>query len=189
MNRAVTTLAGAFANDPLFTWIFPDPQQRAESLRLMNLVPLRFGVRYGHVTEANDGMAVAMWMPPGRGMTAAGMIRCGVLAVPFRIGLPAFGKFLGANAVMGKLHKKYVPEPHWYLLIVGVDPDLQGRGLGTALVKEGLTRADEAHCPCYLETSDERNLAFYERLGFKVVGSAPLGNGGPPGWAMRREQS
>ena len=106
--------------------------------------------------------------------------------MPFGIGLGPFAKFMVANEVMGKLHKKYVPEPHWYLLIVGVDPDLQGRGLGSALVKEGLVRADEANCPCYLETSEERNLAFYERCGFAVVGTAPLGKGGPPGWAMRR---
>jgi ribosomal protein S18 acetylase RimI-like enzyme len=94
---------------------------------------------------------------------------------------------MGANEVMGKFHTKYVPEPHWYLLIVGVDPALQGKGLGSALVKEGLARADDTRCPCYLETSEERNLAFYERLGFVVVGTAPLGKGAPPGWAMRRE--
>jgi hypothetical protein len=32
--------------------------------------------------------------------------------------------FAGANDVMGKLHKRFVPELHWYLLIVGVDPEL-----------------------------------------------------------------
>jgi ribosomal protein S18 acetylase RimI-like enzyme len=71
--------------------------------------------------------------------------------------------------------------------IVGVDPELQDRGLGSALVKEGLTRADQANCPCYLETSEERNLAFYERYGFAVLEAAPLGAGGLTGWGMRRE--
>ena len=36
-------------------------------------------------------------------------------------------------------------------------------------------------------TSDERNVAFYERLGFRVLADAPLGTGGPRGWGMRRE--
>jgi ribosomal protein S18 acetylase RimI-like enzyme len=187
LERASITLERAFASDPMFAWIFPDSGQRSRSLRVLNRVPLRYGLRYGHVTESNDARAVAIWIPPGRSITVSGMIRCGVLAVPFGIGFRPFARLMGANDVMGKIHYKCVPEPHWYLLIIGVDPDLQGHGLGSALVKEGLTRADEAQCPCYLETSEERNVAFYERLGFAVVGTAALGKGGPPGWAMRRD--
>jgi ribosomal protein S18 acetylase RimI-like enzyme len=106
--------------------------------------------------------------------------------VPFRIGFGPFFKFAGANSTMEKIHKKYMPEPHWYLLIVGVDPELQGRGLGSALVAEGLARADEANAPCYLETSEERNLAFYERHGFRR--SRPRRSERWPAWVgMRRE--
>jgi GNAT superfamily N-acetyltransferase len=67
---------------------------------------------------------------------------------------------VGADDVMGKFHRRFVPELHWYLLIVGVDPELQGRGLGSALFKEGLAKADESNCPCNLDTSEERNFAF-----------------------------
>jgi ribosomal protein S18 acetylase RimI-like enzyme len=115
------------------------------------------------------------------------MIRSGFLGVPFRIGVGPFAKFAGANDIMDKIHKKRVPEPHWYLMVVGVDPELQNRGVGSALVKEGLTQADQRDCPCYLETSEKRNLAFYERLGFVVLEEATLGKGGPLAWAMRRE--
>jgi ribosomal protein S18 acetylase RimI-like enzyme len=187
MDRATTTLERAFSTDPMFMWIFPDPGQRAESLRRLLRLPLEYGLRYGHVTQANDGLAAAIWIPPGRTVTIGGMVRSGMLSVPFRVGFRSFAKFMGANATMERIHKKYVPEPHWYLLIVGVDPELQGRGLGTALVKEGLARADQANCPCYLETSEARNLAFYERYGFAVVESTTLGDGGPTGWGMRRE--
>lgn len=72
-------------------------------------------------------------------------------------------------------------------MVVGVDPELQNRGVGSALVKEGLALADQSGCPCYLETSEKRNLAFYERLGFVVLAEATLGAGGPLAWAMRRE--
>jgi ribosomal protein S18 acetylase RimI-like enzyme len=187
MERAVITLERAFASDSLFGWIFPDPVQRSQALRVMNRVLVQYGLRYGRVTESNDGMAVAIWIPPGRTITASGMIRCGLLGMALGIGFRPLAKFVGANKVMGKFHKKYVPEPHWRLLTVGVDPNLQGRGLGSALVKEGLARADDANCPCYVETSEERNLAFYERLGFVVIGTAPQGKGAPPGWAMRRD--
>jgi ribosomal protein S18 acetylase RimI-like enzyme len=187
IDTATGTLERAFAADPMFTWIFPDAQHRARSLQLLNRVPLMYGMRYGHVTQSNSGKAVAIWIPPGRTVSASGMIRSGMLNVPFRVGLRPFGQFMGANEVMSKIHKQHVPEPHWYLLIVGVDPVLQGHGLGSALVKEGLARADQANSPCYLETSEERNVAFYERHGFAVIAKVPLGRDGPPGWAMRRE--
>jgi ribosomal protein S18 acetylase RimI-like enzyme len=188
MDRAINTLERAFSTDPMFTWIFPNPDRRSRSLRALVRVPLEYGLRYGRVTQSNDAMSVAIWIPPGRKVTTGGMVRCGILTVPFRIGLRPFMRFAGANDVMGRLHENYVPEPHWYLLIVGVDPDRQGRALGSALLKEGLARADQTNSPCYLETSEERNLAFYERQGFAVVGSAALGDGGPRGWAMRRER-
>ena len=187
VDGAATTLERAFSTDPMFTWIFPDPTRRSQSLRRINRVALEYGLRYGHVTQSDDGMAVAVWTPPGRAITVGNMVRSGILTVPFRVGFRPFVKFMGANDVMGRIHKKYAPEPHWYLLIIAVDPELQGRGRGTALLKKGLARADQANCPCYLETSEERNLAFYERHGFRVVESTSLGDGGPTGWAMRRD--
>ena len=187
VERGATTLGRAFSTDPMFKWIFPDPQKRSRSLVPFLRVPLGYGLKYGSVTRSNGGKAVAIWVPPERPMSMIGMVRSGFLAVPFQIGFGPFFKFVGANSVMEKIHKKYMPEPHWYLLIVGVDPELQGQGHGGALVAEGLARADEANAPCYLDTSEERNLAFYERHGFRVVETAPLGKDGPPGWGMRRE--
>jgi ribosomal protein S18 acetylase RimI-like enzyme len=115
------------------------------------------------------------------------MIRSGMLGVPFRAGFGPFVKFMTANETMDKIHKARVPEPHWYLMIVGVDPELQGQGVGSAIVREGLAIADRESKPCYLETSERRNLAFYERLGFVVLEEANFGKGGPAAWAMRRE--
>ena len=53
--------------------------------------------------------------------------------------------------------------------------------------REGLAVVDRESKTCYLDTSDRRNLAFYERLGFVVVEEATLGKGGPKAWAMRRK--
>jgi len=108
MDTATTTLERAFSTDPMFTWIFPDPAQRSRALRRLNRVPLEFGLRYGHVTQSDNGKAVAVWVTPGRTMTLAGMARSGMLGVPFHTGFRAFGKFMGANDVMGRIHKKYV---------------------------------------------------------------------------------
>jgi ribosomal protein S18 acetylase RimI-like enzyme len=142
VGRATVALARAFSPDPMFTWLFPNPEQRSRSLRRFLRVPLEFGRRYGRVTQAHDGMAVAIWLPPGRTMSVGGLVRSGILAAPFQVGFRPFATFMSANELMERIHKKHVPEPHWYLALLAVDPELQGRGLGSAVVKEGLMLAD-----------------------------------------------
>jgi ribosomal protein S18 acetylase RimI-like enzyme len=77
--------------------------------------------------------------------------------------------------------------PYWYLLVVGVDPAFQARGIGGRLIAPVLHRADEQGLPCYLETETESNVAFYQRRGFVVVAEKDV-----PGyhfhiWLMLRE--
>ena len=187
LGTATSTLAGAFLDDPFFRWMQPDEDERSRALVHLNGVPLRLGMRCGHVTQSDGAKAVAIWMPPGRTLSPLDKIRTGMLALPFKIGFRPFGKFMSGLGAMEEIHEKHVPEPHWYLMIVGVDPTLQGQGRGGALVRDGLARADADGTPCYLETSHERNLPFYERLGFRVVESVRLGDDGPEGWAMRRD--
>jgi GNAT superfamily N-acetyltransferase len=59
-----------------------------------------------------------------------------------------------------------VDDGAWYLSIVAVDPAAQGQGLGRKLLKPTIAEADRAGATCYLETFSQRNLSFYQRLGF-----------------------
>ena len=72
------------------------------------------------------------------------------------------GLFAGF-AAMEQFHPS---EPHWYLAFVGIEPAIQGRGLGRVLLAPVLTIADQTNTLCYLETPFPRTHAFYERLGF-----------------------
>jgi ribosomal protein S18 acetylase RimI-like enzyme len=65
-------------------------------------------------------------------------------------------------------------EPHWYLGSLGVDPDHHGRGVGTALLRHWLARADDDGTGVYLETDLLENVGFYERMGFVVVQEAEI---------------
>ncbi len=187
LDVADDTLVAAFMDDSLFRWVFPDPATRPRRLRRLNRVPLEYGLRYGYVRQSDEGRCVAIWIPPGEPMSPGRMVRSGMLAVPFRTGLGPLARFGGANGVMDKIHKRHMGGPHWELLIVGVDPALQGRGRGSALVRDGLARADESGLPCYLNTNTPANVPFYEQLGFSVLEEATLGKDGPTAWAMRRE--
>ena len=76
-------------------------------------------------------------------------------------------------------------EPHWYLAFLGIEPSEQGKGLGSALLRPVLERCDSEGTPAYLETSNERNLPFYQRHGFEVVQQCGIPDG-PHFWGMWR---
>jgi GNAT superfamily N-acetyltransferase len=81
------------------------------------------------------------------------------------------------------LHPK---EPHWYLATLGTDPSMQGKGIGTKLLRDALRLADEKGMPAYLESSKESNVPFYARSGFEVVGEVRV-SGSPTLWRMWRD--
>jgi ribosomal protein S18 acetylase RimI-like enzyme len=75
----------------------------------------------------------------------------------------------------------------WYLFLLGVEPHLQRRGLGSTLIRPVLERAEAARVACYLETENERNVAFYKKQGFDlIVNGEEAGSTGVRFWSFRR---
>ncbi|HYB12866.1 MAG TPA: GNAT family N-acetyltransferase [Myxococcota bacterium] len=72
------------------------------------------------------------------------------------------------------LDARHPTAPHWYLGTLGVEPSLQGRGVGTALARDWITRVDPDGVMAYLETDRALNLPFYARLGFRPVAEFPV---------------
>jgi ribosomal protein S18 acetylase RimI-like enzyme len=84
-----------------------------------------------------------------------------------------------------QIANSYIPrEPHYYLGVLGVDPNDQGKGFGTALLDSicDLSAADARSSGVYLETSSAASLAFYQRNGFALRGEQDLG--GEPLWCV-----
>lgn len=50
-----------------------------------------------------------------------------------------------------------------------MDPDFKGKGIASKLVKWGLSKADDAGLPAYLESSPAA-VGVYTRMGFKELG-------------------
>ncbi|HEY6078262.1 MAG TPA: GNAT family N-acetyltransferase, partial [Polyangiaceae bacterium] len=91
--------------------------------------------------------------------------------------LPAYLRSLGLKRMPGALrllgtmeeaHERLAPEPHFYLFLVGVDPERQGRGLGAQALTPTLQQCDRDGRQAFLETAQPSNVAFYERRGFRI---------------------
>jgi ribosomal protein S18 acetylase RimI-like enzyme len=74
-----------------------------------------------------------------------------------------------AFTMMSKREARDPHEPHWHIGPIGVRPQLQGRGVGKALLSAFLTTVDEIGVPAFLETDVDRNVELYESFGFVVT--------------------
>ncbi|TDQ22785.1 GNAT family N-acetyltransferase [Tenacibaculum caenipelagi] len=66
------------------------------------------------------------------------------------------------------INQNHPKEPFLHLYYVGVLSKYQGNGIGTKLISETINYYEEYKI-VYLETSNERNIPLYEKLGFEVV--------------------
>ena len=162
VERIFATLTLAFAADPPCRWLFPHPEQY---LRYFPAFAKAFGgtaLAQGTVLAADGG--AALWLAPGAEPDEEAL----VALVEEGIEQPRRDEALLVFAEMGRVHPR---EPHWYLPLIGVEPDCQGRGLGSSLIRPVLERCDAAGLPAYLEATSARGQKLYERLGFEAVGA------------------
>jgi len=188
LEDASTVLARAFFDDPLFVWMESTDERRKRILPWIMRIGSRYGTRFGEVHGTPERVrGVAVWLPPGASsvlperLEEAGFVD--PAAVLGETALERFGSFMEHAEA---LHARDMSAPHWYLMILGVDPPHQGRGIGGGVIQPVLTRADADGLACYLETAKERNLPFYRKHGFEVVHDGPMPGGGPRFWTMKR---
>jgi ribosomal protein S18 acetylase RimI-like enzyme len=86
-------------------------------------------------------------------------------------------------------HDRDITQPHWYLLLLAVDPSSQGCGVGSRLMAPVLGKAAALAMPVYVQTLHERNVAFYKRHGFQVISKTAPRRGRPSCWGMIRPYS
>jgi ribosomal protein S18 acetylase RimI-like enzyme len=176
-DHAVATLVLAFGSDPVMRWTFP------ETHRYLTYFPelVRLMGSEATVDVIGGGAGVAVWVPPGVPTDEDGMAELLQRSID-----PA--RHEGMYAFLGQVLEHHPTQPHWYLPVIGVDPQSQGRGHGSALLRKGLLRCDEDGVAAYLEATTPRNRALYERHGFEVIAEIQVGDS-PPLWPMLRTVS
>ena len=177
-GRAWATLVVAFAADPVERWLYPDAEQY---LACFPAFLAAFGGRAfdaQSVYRLGEYSAVALWLAPGA--EPDGDAIAAVLADTV-----SPGQHDDMFAVLGQMEAAHPAYPHWYLPWFGVDCALQGRGLGTELLRPCLAAVDRSHLPAYLETPNPRTIPFYERAGFEVTGAAQAGDCPPVTFMLR----
>jgi ribosomal protein S18 acetylase RimI-like enzyme len=186
VDSLVEMLARAFDDDPVASYLFRGDRRHRRGLRRFFSIQLRhMYLGDGEVWTTEDRKGAALWAPPGKPEPGLRDLWFLCPLVPDLLGLGR--SFPDAARLLAEVTRRRPSQPHWYLATIGTDPASQGRGVGTALLRSVLDRCDEEGLPAYLESSKERNLAFYGRQRFEVTGELQVPRGGPRLWLMWRE--
>jgi GNAT superfamily N-acetyltransferase len=192
-KQDVRELAGvlgrAFYDDPVMMWMVPNNNARAKATYrgFATLTRHHFVPRGGSEVARADGVigGAALWDPPGQRKSSRleELVMKPGMMWAMRSGAARMA------AAMTLMEQNHPEEPHWYLMLLGSDPTVRGKGFGSALMRSRLDRCDAEGAPAYLENSNPKNEAFYMRFGFEVIGEIKLPNGGPslvPMWRQPR---
>lgn len=172
---AVDTLAGAFHDDPLWSWAFPDPLRRFDQHTAVFTCLVASAVERGWVWESDHFGAVAVWIPPGEPELRPREQQA--LDAVLRVVAPDRAAALAGMAAAFDGSHPHV-EHHFYLSLLGTRPDRLGEGLAMDLVAANLKVIDGIGSPAYLESSNAVNVARYERVGFSAVSHVPVAQSG-----------
>jgi GNAT superfamily N-acetyltransferase len=182
LDGVCRALARAFHDDPVMEWFFPDDARRAALNERFFKARVRGLLAQDAVYTTDDHAGAACWAEPGRWeMGLLEGLAFALRLIPLTRGrTPLLAR---GWQIVDAAHPR---EPHWYLAILGTEPDWQGKGVGSALLQPVLDDCDRNEVPAYLESSKERNIAFYARHGFRVTGELTLPEG-PRIWEMWRD--
>jgi GNAT superfamily N-acetyltransferase len=188
-KRAAAVVAAAFFNYPMMVHYFPDPKKRERRLPWYLKNVLNSAMRYGEVFVTSDLAGVLFILPPGHTrLTTKEYIRCGFLMTPLVMGHRQYKVSNECERFVGDTHERLMGgRGHYYLWGLVTDPGEQRKGVGSALMKVIIDKADTENVPVYLETHDKANVTYYERFGFKLIHTDVIPGHGLDIWCMLRE--
>ncbi|VUC22939.1 unnamed protein product [Clonostachys rosea] len=184
---AVAAVQDAFKNDPYNEWVYDHSKFNQQRNSASLGIRMRWGMRNGifHVAkeDGNDKvLGVAMWLrpqpadspPTWNDWLEGWRLYFNQVAMNLyygRGGLNVKRYYIWKDA-QAKIQSEIWDDPrgYYFLNIMVVLPETQGKGVGAAMMKEVTDKADAQNMKCYLESSrDDPNIAIYGRWGFKLL--------------------
>jgi len=179
MPRAVAAIVAAFIADPPARFAWPSPHDYLQTMPLATREFAGSCFKHGTAYVSADLCGAAFWLPPGVEPDSESLEKM------FRD--TAKSEHLDdLLATFEKMEKSHPREAHWYLPQIGVDPNVQGKGIGAALMRHALARCDQEQALAYLEASKPQNVPFYQHHGFEVMGEIQIGAAPPVTPMLRR---
>lgn len=171
-------VATAFNPLDVGAWLVADPKVRLTAMRGQFALVIAHALDHGHI-DLCEGGGVAVWFdriaPVPEPPHYAQRLReaCG----------PHTSRFAALDEAFEQHHPT---DAHHHLAFLAVHPQLQGRGIGSALLRHHHEAMDASGVAGYLEASSQANRVLYARHGYAELGPVIRLPDGPRMWPMWR---
>lgn len=189
----VELLTQTYLEDPVVKWYFPSEKLRKERLEKYMEVIFNFSNRfcssYVFLDESQQPAKVVgtiVLMKPHLYITLLEQILSGVPGLIYKIGIPAFYKFIRHTHTVEEARKKVLSEPHWRGCFVAVHPNYKKYGIAHQVAQFIQKESDSTHKPFYLETAKPEIIKIYKQFGFKLLSEVKLPLNGPTMYLLLR---
>lgn len=163
-ERIVQLLTESFDTNGSTNFVVKQDKKRKKRIENLIRYSIFMGEKHGKIYLSEDELACAIVIYPEKTPINLRQLIWSFRLISGSIGFFRIPKVLRREKAIKSLHPKTSFCHLWYL---GVDPELQGKGLGSNLLQFIVAEHAAQNQSIVLETSNTRNFAFYERNGFQ----------------------
>ena len=170
LESAANCLVDAFNDDPVFNVLYGekwnDSYSRYMFRKAISIIP--FKTQECILDSTEQVVCCAIWEDPNPSIFIHFKYLGFMVGSMKHLGWALTKRSMKMYEKLEQKKKQHAPTAY-YLIAIGTAASAQGKGLGSELIQVGLERANKLGVPCYLESTNPRNVPFYERHGFKTV--------------------
>jgi ribosomal protein S18 acetylase RimI-like enzyme len=163
-KQVLHILTKSFGDNISTNFVIKQDQKKAKRLSVLIEYSIFYGESFGEVFLSEDKSACYIILDPTKKKLTFQTLIWDLRLVFQCIGFRNLKKVMQRESLIKKEHPKEEFTHLWY---IGIEPEMQGKGRGTELMKQIIAKAQNDNKRIYLETSTERNFNFYTSLGFK----------------------
>ncbi|MCB6993490.1 GNAT family N-acetyltransferase [bacterium 210820-DFI.6.37] len=177
-EKLILTFMDAFRAYPKLTRAFPEKAAKdaalEATLRYYVAYDMEYGAAFSTDEEIKDGVCIVH--SDDMEYTKERHIKAGSYSPEYqaamdRLSLPQQQRRVELFDELDQLEKEIsIPFPHLYADFLGVREAFQRQGRGRKLMRAVCDYAQKQGLPVMLFTNTDEDVAFYQSLGFKVIG-------------------
>jgi len=186
IQQASKIFALAMFNDDLHAWFFPEAKTRLQKLENLYQFILQPQLRHSYKVSPNmEGFCI--WEKPDEHQSAITLydIYYGFSLI-HKVGLKSLFRMIRYQIWSTKIRNSLTIDRYWYLYVVVVSPEFQGKGFASKMIKPFLENATNLGEAVYLETQNIHNVPIYEKYGFNLIASKEFGKTGIKQYCMMK---